>query len=228
MLRLLKLSLIIIGVLGKPSNEKCKLTDKPCMLKLVNTLYTSLFSVSGDLDPMNVDVIEGIFPTLKYNATDTHIKGLKNCQIVELSFDLDKHVLDKTFMCPHLEWDGKYEMTGTLNGASMEGTGTYSQIASNYGFRFHATTDLQTRDGKKFISFKDVKVVVDPQEMVVTEINSNGDKKKAVEILKVFDENWKENIKALHGPLMTAYVNEIAKVANEFYQHNTLEDYVIM
>ncbi|KAJ8723227.1 hypothetical protein PYW08_003139 [Mythimna loreyi] len=237
-IKLILLCAFIIGAqaIQAPKLTLCKRDDSVCLTKTANVIYKQ--AIQGvrelnleNLDPMHQDKIQGDLTGIKYELTNTTIKGSKDCDVLNMKLDLQKSKLHFDMSCPYFEMFGFYDISGKILSIPITGNGDFRIQCKEYYIKFNADTKIsQRKDGKKYISMKSYQVFSELKGGMVSNLTNlfNGKQKELAEkVLQFVNKNWKPVADELQAPVFSANVKKLLKNFNKYLKSVPLDQILV-
>ncbi|KAJ9577448.1 hypothetical protein L9F63_005949 [Diploptera punctata] len=200
-----------------------------CILKTVRATIPHV--VNGDpkyrvppLDPVLIDRLEinqgSGSVGMSIIAHDAFLRGVRNVDVLNVTHNFEKRVVDFDWFFPEVRIDCIYNVTGRALLLPIEGYGNgtiiLGKVRAHYTYHWDTT---KKKDAKDYYLINSAKLTFDlPEKMSINLENLfHGNKLLGDNMNRFMNENWKEIIKDV-GPGMADALGEyIRQVLNNIY-----------
>ncbi|XP_045449994.1 uncharacterized protein LOC123658684 [Melitaea cinxia] len=199
----------------------CRAEDEACMTSSAQAVLPHI--VAGipewgmpQADPFVIKDIRSEVNNLKLHFTDNNIAGPGKAKILKVTHDTSKQTIKVVIETP-IFITGHYDLQGQLLFFNAVGNGTYTLKTDNIVFKVDLIYKVIEKDGHKYLKITGFEYSYDLVKKVHMKLDNlfGGNEEAAKPILQLLDENWKDVIFELGGPiikqLLTEYVNIVKK-----------------
>ncbi|XP_004921730.1 uncharacterized protein LOC119628345 [Bombyx mori] len=223
---LLLLSCAFFSASGE--KEKCKITDKQCIVLFSNSVFEKIFEADNNqnIDPMYIEFVEGNFPDRKIKLTNISMTGYNTCKVFDLYWDIEQSLLNLEFYCLGFSINGQYEMSGLAVTVPTEEKGKFTIDTKSYKLMPNTTFELvQTVGNKTLFHLKDFNVKVSPLEKVALHFTNlyNGQEIPSAKFLA--QEHWRNIIYTLQDKFASTCFKNVYVALNKVFTTMPLEEY---
>ncbi|XP_004921770.1 uncharacterized protein LOC114247635 [Bombyx mandarina] len=222
---LLLLSCAFFSASGE--KEKCKVTDKQCILLLSNSVFEKVFEADNNqnVDPMYIEFMEGNFLDLKIKFRNISMTGYNTCKVFDLYWDIEQFLFNFELYCSRISINGQYEISGPA--VTTEEKGKYTINTKSYKLMTNTTFELvQTVGNKTVFHVKNFNAKVSPLEKVALHFTNlyNGQEIPSAKFLT--QEHWRNIIYTLQDNFATICFRNLFLALNKLFTTLPLEEYL--
>ncbi|XP_023935636.2 protein takeout-like [Bicyclus anynana] len=197
-----------------PFIEACKSKDRSC---LVRSAQAALPVVAAgvpalglrSLDPMRVPLVDASQGGLNISFTDSTVKGLRNCRILDLERK-SKLETSMTLSC-HVEMVGHYSLGGKLIIFPIEGQGRYKIKLREIRVKVDLQLGERAADGERYWTVDSFTNSVTAPQPVRYHFQNlfNGNKQASDTVHQYANTNWELIFKQVAPPIVDSIVAQI-------------------
>ncbi|KAI5633350.1 hypothetical protein NE865_13959 [Phthorimaea operculella] len=218
------LAVVLVGAksASAPWIKPCQLSDNACVLASANAIVP--FMAPGipewnmkSLDPMKMDIVKSEQSGLKLTFRNTVVDGMKGCKVDGIKVNKGKQQL--LIRCD-VTLSGNYTLTGQLLIFPVEGEGPYTLSIRDIVIKVVANIEtVDGPDGKPHWSITSWKHNYNIKTSTVFHFSNlfNGNKVLADPVSKFMNDNWREVMDEVAGPIVYAIVSNTVDSVKAFY-----------
>ncbi|XP_063534647.1 protein takeout-like [Cydia strobilella] len=222
------LIVVCVFVCGASANvapflTACKPSDTACLLASAKKAIPFLTAGVPELglqplDPMIIDKAGSREAGLQLDIKDTTVKGLKNCEILNIKRNGRRINLDVN--CPNIQLTGDYNLGGKLLILPIEGKGKYKIKLRDLLVKIQIETADVEKNGDKFWKIANWKFTSDLQTNAHYAFQNlfNGNQQASDTITQFANTNWKEIYNEVGNPITSAIVSRIVKAVEKMFE----------
>nr|ACF39402.1 takeout-like protein 2 [Epiphyas postvittana] len=206
-----------------PFITPCRQADSACHLSSANRAAPILAAGVpqlglASLDPMRVGRVASNQAGLDLEMTDTTVKGLGKCVVLNVRRTGKKTSLE--LKCPTVLVTGDYKLGGKLLILPIEGNGKYKIKIRDIIVKIQYETAEEERGGEKYWRVINWKHTTDVQTNVQYQFQNlfNGNKQAADSIHQFANSNWKEIYHEVAPPVVKAIIGNVVKEIEKLFQ----------
>ncbi|CAH2084602.1 unnamed protein product [Euphydryas editha] len=203
--------------------KPCKTDDEACMLASGQAAIPYFAAGIPELgvpqaDPVIIKEVYSEVSNLKLNFTDNKIVGPGKAKILKIERDAAKQTIKIVIETPLLI-TGHYDLQGKILFINALGNGAYKLHTDKIVVSAEMKYKVIEKDGNKYWKITGFDYTYDLVQKVYMRLDNlfGGDEVAAKPIHQLFDENWKEVITELGGPIIKKLVTEYVNIIKKFF-----------
>ncbi|KAJ2951299.1 hypothetical protein O0L34_g5702 [Tuta absoluta] len=224
------LAVFLVGAksASAPWLKPCQLSDNACVVASANAVVP--FMAPGipemnmkSLDPMRMDLVKSEQAGLKLVFRNTVVTGMKGCKVdgIKITMDNAKPKGKQTVLIRcDVTLTGNYTLDGQLLIFPVQGDGPYTLSIRDIVIKVVANVDtVDGSDGKPHWVVASWKHNYNIKTSTVFHFDNlfHGNKVLADPISKFINENWREVMNEVAGPIVHAIVSNTVDSVKAFY-----------
>ncbi|XP_028177870.1 protein takeout-like isoform X2 [Ostrinia furnacalis] len=181
------------------------------------------------LDPLRLDLVKGDQGGLQLSFRDTVLTGMKGCTVENVKHDLTKGKSLVVIKCS-VNLQGNYKLGGQLLILPIQGEGKYTINIQDIVIKTYSDiTTVEGADGKPHWHITDWRNSYQVKTGTQFQFDNlfNGNKVLAVPVHDFVNNNWREVMQEIAGPIVRAIVAAVVDDVEALYKAVPAEELFI-